>query len=228
MHCICGKLNIKTVKILQSLGYLWTYIRQFQNEFQQNQFGFHGFHFQLAVCRCAKATPHIILKMLSFLLYLHIFTARKRSFHRCLSLQGGLCQGDLCPGDLCPGWSLSKWGSLSRGVSVQDGLCPGWSLSKWGSLSRGVSVQGSPSRGSLSKASLCPRGLCPGGSLSRGSLSVGDLCLWERGVSVCVGSLLMRPPYSKERVVRILLKCILVLSAVKIKMCKFYTRWSTL
>ena len=180
MHCICGNLNIKTVKILQSLGYLWTYIRQFQNEFQHNQFGFHGFHFQLAVCRCAKATPHIILKMLSLLLYLHIFTARKRSFHRCLSLHGGLCQGDLCPG-----------GISVQGISVQDGLCPSGglcpegSLSKWGSLSRGVSVQGSPSRGSLSKASLCPRGLCPGGSLSRGSLSVRDLCLWEGGLCLC-------------------------------------------
>ena len=51
---------------------------------------------------------------------------------------------------------------------------------------------------------LCPGGLCPGGSLSwgsRGSLSRGSL---SRGL--CHGD----PLYRNERVVRILLECILV------------------
>ena len=76
-------------------------------------------------------------------------------------------------------------GSLS-GVSVEVGLCPG---------------------------GLCPGGLCPGGSLSRvrgslyrvrGSLSRGSLS----------GRPLDRdPPYGNVRAVRILLKCILVVSS---------------
>ena len=67
-----------------------------------------------------------------------------------------------------------------RGGGWGLGLCPG-GLS-WGSLSKGV--------------------LCPGGSLSRGSVG--------RGGSLSRGSLSQRPPYGKERAVRILLEGILV------------------
>ena len=61
------------------------------------------------------------------------------------------------------------------------------------SLSQGVSVPGG----------LYPRGLCPGGSLSRG------VSVW--GVSVWGGLCHEDPPYGNERVVCILLECILVL-----------------
>ena len=84
------------------------------------------------------------------------------------------------------------WGSLSSGgVFVQWG-----SLSR-GTLSRWVSVQGGLCPGGSLSGGLCPGGLCPGGSLSR-------------GISVQEGSLLGRPPYGNEQVVRILLECILV------------------
>ena len=48
---------------------------------------------------------------------------------------------------LFTGGSLSRWGSLSKGlcpggVSVQGCLCPTWGLCQGGSLSRGISVQG--------------------------------------------------------------------------------------
>ena len=108
----------------------------------------------------------------------NIITARKRTlrrlcFHRCMSVHRGV--------------SVSVWGSLSGGVSVQGDLCSG------GSLSRGVSVQGDLcSGGSLSRsASVQGReslsrggGLCPGGLWG---ISVqGGLCLGVsvRGVSV--------------------------------------------
>ena len=76
-------------------------------------------------------------------------------------------------------------GGLCLGVSVQGGLCPG------GSLSMGVSVGGG-----LCLGGLYPGGLCPGESLS-GRPSIPD----------------RDPPppkYGYERVVRILLECILV------------------
>ena len=85
---------------------------------------------------------------------------------------------------------VHSWGIL---VSILEG---------GGSLSREVFVQGSLSRGCLSRG-LCLEGLCPGGSLSGGFLSRG--CL-SRGVSVKGDS----PPYGKERMVCILLECILV------------------
>ena len=152
----------------------------------------------------------------------------KNSIHR-----GGLCpsmhhrshdwgsqsraasvQGSLCPGE-----------SLSRGVSVQGSLCPGESLSN-GGLCPGVSVWGSLFRGVSVQGVLCPGGLFPGASLSRGSLSSGSL---SRGVSVqeglCPGrslswgisvqgvSVRKTSPQTggNERVVRILLECILVM-----------------
>ena len=98
-------------------------------------------------------------------------TARKQSlrrlcFHRCLSVQGGLCPVGLCLKELCPG---------------EGGLCPGESLSRGslsrGSLSKGVSVQGvSLFRGvSVQRRGLCPGGLCPQGPLSSGSLFKGSL-----------------------------------------------------
>ena len=104
------------------------------------------------------------------------------------SLSGGLCLG------------FSIWGSLSgeslsRGVSVQRGLCLG-GLCLGGSLSREVSIWGSLSGESLSRGVSVQRGLCLGG-----------LCL---GGSLSRGSLLGRPPYSKELAVRILLECIFV------------------
>ena len=87
---------------------------------------------------------------------------------------------------ICP-WeaSLSKGGSLSRGLSLFGGAFPQWGLCL-GGLSRGVPVQWS---------------LCPVGSMSRG-VSVQGVC----------GGLSQRPPlcYSNVRVVRILLECILV------------------
>ena len=57
------------------------------------------------------------------------------------------------------------------------------------SVQRVVSVQGVSVQGG--------GGFCPGGSFVRGSLSGGGLCQGDT-------------PYSKERAVRILLKCILV------------------
>ena len=55
---------------------------------------------------------------------------------------------------------------------------------------------------------LCPGGLCLGGGICPGGLCPG----W--GVSVQGGSLSRRPPYSNERVVRILLECILIINTV--------------
>ena len=124
--------------------------------------------------------------------------------------------------------SLSREGSLSRGVSVQG------SLSREGSLSRGISVQGSLSReGSLSRGisvqgdlcpeGLCPRGLCPEGGFSvqgvsvQGGFSVQGVSVWRISVQVVLcpgGSLLGVPPwplYRYVRAVRILLECILVI-----------------
>ena len=92
-------------------------------------------------------------------------------------------RGGLCPGDLCPGGSLLRWGSLSRGFSVQGDLCPG-------GLSRGVSVQGGLSKGFSVLRGLSGGFSVKGGSLSEGSLSRGSL-------------------YGNEWVVRILLECIL-------------------
>ena len=107
----------------------------------------------------------------------------------------------------CCGWYASYWKAFlcfhrclsvhRRGgvsVSVRGCVCPGGSLSRRVSVQVGVSVQGG-SLGGLSRGRLCP-----GGSLS------GGLC---RGFSVG-GSLSWRPPYGNERVVCILLECILV------------------
>ena len=143
-----------------------------------------------------------------------------------------LCsQGDLCPsmhhkshdqGSLSRG--ISVWGSLSR-VSLSRGSLSRGSLSRRGlclgvsvwrplsrdlcpgrSLSQGVSVQGVPVQG----------GVYPGGSLLRGYLS-GGLCpgglsrgvsVW--GVSVQGVSVRETPLYGNERMVCILLECILV------------------
>ena len=82
----------------------------------------------------------------------------------------------------------------------------------------GVSVQ----RVSLSREVCVQGGLCPGGSVSRGSVCPGGLYLgvsFQKGVSVQRGisvqrggSLSGRPPsFHKDRAVRILLECILVL-----------------
>ena len=64
---------------------------------------------------------------------------------------------------------------------------------------RGISVQ----RGSLSRGGLCPEEV----SVQRGSLSRGGLC--PEGASVRE-----IPLYGKERTVRILLECFLVLNIV--------------
>ena len=73
-------------------------------------------------------------------------------------------------------------------LSVQRGLCPAGCLSGGGG------------------------GVCPGGSLSRGEVSVrGGLC--ERGSLSVGGGCHGDSPYSNERVVRILLECILWWSA---------------
>ena len=127
-----------------------------------------------------------------------------------VSVQGeSLSRGISVRGSLSRG-SVSRVGSLSRGISVQwEGLCPG-----------GVSVQGeSLSRASLSKGSLSRVGSLSGGSLSRRvsvqgvsvseSLSRGSL---SRGSLYPGGSLSGRPPCNNERVVCILLECILVVS----------------
>ena len=76
---------------------------------------------------------------------------------------------DSVHGVLCPG--VFVWGSLSRGISVQE-------VSVQGFLSRRVSVQGGLCPwASLSSGGLCLGGLCPGGSLSNGGLCPGGLCL---------------------------------------------------
>ena len=66
----------------------------------------------------------------------------------------------------------------------------------------------------FSQVFVCTRGgSLSGGSLSRWSLSGGGICPgW--GVSVQGGSLSRIPPYSNERVVRILLECILIIKTV--------------
>ena len=74
---------------------------------------------------------------------------------------------------------------------------------KVGSLSEGVGL----CRGVGSLGGFCPGGLCPG-DLCPGGLCPGGLYL---GVSVQWGSLSKTPPYGKERAVRILLECILVM-----------------
>ena len=114
-------------------------------------------------------------------------------FYMCLWFCSQRGSQSLSQSGLCPGGSLSR-GCLSRGVSVQ-GVSVWGSLSR-GSLSRGVSVQGSLCPGGPYPGGLCPGGLCPGGSLSGGSLS-GGLCHGD-------------PLYGNERVVHILLECILV------------------
>ena len=112
--------------------------------------------------------------------------------------EGSLSRG-LCPGGLCPGVSLSRGVSV-QGVSVQRGhqRSLSWGSLSSTSLSMGVSVQGH----------LCPEGSLSRGSLSlgisRGSLSWGSL---SRG-GLCQGD---HPAYGKERAVRILLECILVM-----------------
>ena len=113
---------------------------------------------------------------------------------------------------------FSRYMSVHRGFSVQGGLCPGVSLSRlvsvWGSSSRGVCVQGVSVPGDLSPGDLSPGGSfqgglclgdpCPGGSLSSG-VSI------QRGVLVQGISARETPlPYGKERVVRILLECIVL------------------
>ena len=88
-----------------------------------------------------------------------------------------------------PGRSLSR-GVSFQGISVQGGLCRG--LCAGGSLSRGISFRGVSAHGNL-----CPGGFCPRGSLSRRGLCPRD----------------PPPPHGKERVVHILLECILVLAS---------------
>ena len=100
--------------------------------------------------------------------------------------------------DTVPVWSFvtTRKGSLGQGniftgiylSTGGGGLCPQGGLCPGESLSRG--------------------GLCPGESLSRG-VSVQGVSI--QGVSV-KGSLCQGDPHGKERAVRILLECILVLS----------------
>ena len=99
-----------------------------------------------------------------------------------------------------------RWGSLSRGVSVQWGLCPGGLC--LGGLCLGVSLQGGLCPGEVSvQGGLCPRGVCPEGSLSGGSLPGVSLS----GVSLSMGGLCLEdPPYGNEQAVCILLEYILV------------------
>ena len=66
--------------------------------------------------------------------------------------------------------------------------------------------EGSLSSGGVGVGSVQPRGLCPAGGVS---VQQGGLCLG--------GSLSGRPPYGKERAVRILLECVLVVENVPIK-----------
>ena len=178
-----------------------------------------------------------IMDHLFFLLWLcHLITARKQSCGKVLLFTGGLC----AEGSLSRGVSVLD-GSLSLGGSLSWGLCPGASLSRgvslqgvfllgnhqgsllWGSLSSVSVPEGSLSYGVSVQGHLCPGGLYPGTSLSRGSLSrrVSVLGGLQRvsvlGVSVqgglCPGGSLSGrpPPYGKERAVRILLECILVM-----------------
>ena len=110
----------------------------------------------------------------------YVFTPVCQSFcSRGFSVPAGVSvQGGLCPGGLCPGGSLSRRGSLSRGVTIEGGLCLGGFVQKEGFLSRrGVSVQE--------------------GSLSRGAsvqgVSVQGVYVWG-GVSVQGVSLRETPP----------------------------------
>ena len=82
--------------------------------------------------------------------------------------------------------------SVSGFMFLPGSLCPG-----------GFCPGGSLSGGSLSRGFLCQGYLCPGGNLSRGSLSKWVSVQETRPPR-------QKPPYSKERAVRILLECILV------------------
>ena len=114
-----------------------------------------------------------------------LITARKRS----------LGQGNIFTGvfqSFCShGGGISVWCLFLSDCLV---LCSFW---EGGLAMVPCSFQGgSPSRGSLSRWGLCPWGLCPWG-----------LCL---GVLLSRRPPRQRPLYGEERVVRILLECILV------------------
>ena len=111
----------------------------------------------------------------------------------CHSVHGKGVGGGLCMMSL-PVCLPGEWG-LSR----EMGLCPG---------GEGKSVWG--------EVCFCLGGLCLEGSVWGGSLSRGDLCLGVpvQGGSLSEGGVAVRespPPYGKERAVRILLECILVI-----------------
>ena len=100
-----------------------------------------------------------------------------------VSVQEVSVQGSLSRGSLSRGVSVKREVSV-QGVSVQGSLSSG-SLSRGVSIKRGVSVQGG----------LCQEGgLCPGRSLSGRHPRDRD------------------PPYGNERVVHILLACILIIA----------------
>ena len=101
------------------------------------------------------------------------------------SLYGGLCLGEgISVQGLCQGEGSLSMGSLfealcpGKGVTVQEGLCPVGSLSRFGSLSRGVCLVGSVhgvSGGVCQGGSLSGKSLCRG-SLSGVSVQGGGLC----------------------------------------------------
>ena len=89
------------------------------------------------------------------------------------------------------GESLSRWVSV-QGESLSKGVCLSRGSVSWGSLSRGVSVQGVSVQGFSVLGVSVKGGLCP---VSREGLFSGGLG---------------HTPYGNERMVRILLECILV------------------
>ena len=144
------------------------------------------------------------------------------SVHRGVSVQAAFCPGGgifVQQQGLCPAAR-----SLSRVISIQGGFCPGGGSLSRGSLYRGISVQGVSVHG----------GLCLEGSMSWGSLSIKGLCQGEprtvkSGHYAFYGNVFLfyqelttdnskkftgEPPYGRERALRILQECILVLSRI--------------
>ena len=133
----------------------------------------------------------------------NVFTARKRSLGQG-NIFIGVCQEFFSRGVPGPGGAQLLWGAWSRGPASGLGCSwggvswrpPGW-LPLWAVCILLECILVTPVCHSVILGSLCPGGYLFGVSLSRRSLSG-------------------RPPYGKERAVRIPLECILLVIVVNL------------